>query len=297
MAKPKKLPPPSAGAASSEALNQVPTPQIKWNVIAMIGAGVVVAWVTAFLLVPYMGYWAVGIVAALTIALIGFGLYAWNFTRKQQRLLEILKGATDEEGRKAALEKLAAGDQSDAMNAVARAQLLAREDPKAAIEVLEAVDIDKAPSVSQDEIRATLAQLYLVMGRAKDARPLADKINVDGAPVAKARYIYAAVVAETFARTGSAPEAKKVLEANKAEDPDAADAAILLYRAQVFTFFGTKNRGLAKNAMMQLAARDPNLLGPFVMKGGSLEMQTMARDVLSEIGFQTKQKMKVQRGM
>ncbi len=34
-----------------------------------------------------------------------------------------------------------------------------------------------------------------------------------------------------------------------------------------------------------------------LMKGGSMEMQTMARDVLSEIGFQTKQKMKVQRGM
>lgn len=295
MAKPKKLPPPSA--PSAEALSQVQTPQIKWNVIAMIGAGVLVAWVTAFLLVPYVDYWAVGVVAVLTAVLIGFGIYAWNFTRKQQQLIEILKGATDDEGRKAALEKLAGSDKNDAMNAVARAQLLAREDPKAAIEVLEAVDIDKAPSLSQDEIRAVLAQLYLVTGRAKDARPLADKIKVDGAPVAKARAMYAAVVAETFARTGSPQEAKKVLEGNRADDPEIAEFAPLLYRAQVFTFFGTKNRGLARAAMLQLASRDPNMLGPFVVKGSTPEMQTMAREVLSEVGFQTKQKMKVQRGM
>jgi len=294
MAKPKKLPPPSA--PSGEALSQVPTPQIKWNVIAAIGAGVLVAWVTAFLLVPYVDYWAVGVVAVLTVVLIGLGLYAWNFTRKQQRLVEILKGATDDAGRKAALEQLAGSDKNDAMSAVARAQLLAREDPKAAIEVLEAIDIDKAPSLSQDEIRAVLAQLYLVTGRVKDARPLADRIKVDGAPIAKARAMYTAVVAETFARTGAAQEAKKLLEAQRADDPEVAELAPLLYRAQVFTFFGTKNRGLARGAMLQLAGRDPNMLGPFLVKGSSVEMQTMAREVLSEIGFQTKQKMKLQRG-
>lgn len=294
MAKPKKLPPPSA--PSAEAMSQVQTPQIKWNVIAMIGAGVLVAWVTAFLLVPYVDYWGVGVVAVLTIALVGFGLYAWNFTRKQQQLVELLKGATDDAGRKAALEKLAASDKSDAMNAVARAQLLAREDPKAAIEVLEGIDVEKAPSLSRDEIRAVLAQLYLVTGRVKDARPLADRIQVEGAPVAKARAMYAAVVAETFARTGSPQEAKKILEANRAEDPEIADLAPLLYRAQVFAFFGTKNRGLARGAMMQLAARDPNMLGPFLVKGSTPEMQTMAREVLAEVGFQTKQKMKLQRG-
>lgn len=255
----------------------------------------VIAWVTAFLLVPYVSYWAVGVVAVLTVALLGFGGWAYNHTRKQSALLEILRGATDEAGRKNALEKLSQGNSKDAMNAVARAQLMAREDPKAAIEVLEAVDIDKAPSMSQDEVRAVLAQLYLVVGRVKDARPLVDRIKVEGAPVAKARAMYAAVSAETLARTGSAPEAKKILESYRGDDPEYTDLAPMLYRAQVFTFMATKNRGLARNAMFQLAQLEPNLLAPFVMKGSSLEMQNMAKEVLSDTGFQTKAKMKVQR--
>jgi hypothetical protein len=296
MAKPRRLPPPSA-TAGNDALAQIQTPGIKWNIVAAIGAGVVIAWVTAFLLVPYLGYWAVGGVAVLTVALAGFGGWAYNYTRKQSRLLEILRGATDEEGRKAALEKLSQGDSKDAMNAVARAQLLAREDPRAAIEVLEAVDIDKAPSMSQDEIRAVLAQLYLVVGRAKDARPLVDKIKVEQAPVAKARAMYAAVAAETLARTGSPAEAKKILEAHRADDPEIADVAPMLYRAQVFTFMGTKNRGLARNAMAMLAQVEPNLLAPFVTKGSSADMQNMAKEVLAETGFQTRQKMKIQRKM
>lgn len=295
MAKPRKLPPPSAQPA--ESLGQLQTPGIKWNVVGVILAGVVVAWVTAFLLVPYTGYWAVGIVAVLTIALAGFGGWAYNYTRKQSQLLEILKGAGTDEGRKAALEKLSQGDSKDAMNAVARAQLLARDDPKAAIEVLEAVDIDKAPSMNQDEVRAVLAQLYLAMGRVKDARPLVDRIKVESAPVPKARVMYAAVAAETLARTGSAPEAKKILESNPATDPEFADIAPMIYRAQVFTFMATKNRGLARTAMFALAQHEPNHLAPFVMKGASLEMQTMAKEVLSEIGFQTKQKTKMQRKM
>jgi hypothetical protein len=294
MAKPRKLPPPSA-SSTADSLGQIQTPGIKWNIVAAIGGAVVVAWVTAFLLVPYVNYWAVAVVAALTVALLGFGGWAWNYTRKQSALLDILRGATDEEGRKAALEKLSQGNKSDAMNAVARAQLMAREDPKAAIEVLEAIDIDKAPSMSQDEVRAVLAQLYLVVGRVKDARPLVDRIKVEGAPVAKARAMYAAVAAETLARTGSAPEAKKLLENYRGDNPEYTDIAPMLYRAAVFTYIATKNRGLARSAMFALAQVEPNLLAPFVMKGSSLEMQNMAKEVLSETGFQTKAKMKMQR--
>jgi hypothetical protein len=293
MAKPRKMPPPSA--QSADALAQIQAPGIKWNVVGLILAGVVVAWVTAFLLVPYMGYWAVGIVAVLTVALAGFAGWAYNLTRKQSQLLEILKGATDDEGRKAALEKLSQGDSKDSMNAVARAQLLARDDPKAAIEVLEGVDIDKAPAMNQDEVRAVLAQLYLMVGRVKDARPLVDRMKVESAPVPKARAMYAAVAAETLARTGSPAEAKKLLEGQKVDDPEFADIAPMLHRAQVFTFMATKNRGLARTAMFALAQREPNLLAPFVMKGSTVDMQVMAKEVLSEIGFQTKQKMKMQR--
>lgn len=300
MAKPKKIPLPS-DAPSRSAPSAIETPKIKWNVIAQIVAVVVIVWVFAFLLVPYVGYWGVGAVAALTIALLAFGVYAWNLTRRQARLADILKEATtDEAGRKAALEKLAAAGDGDALNALARAQLLAREDPKQAIAILEAIPIHKADAIIQDDIRANLALLYLATGRLKDARAVADQVKPEAGPTAKQKVMYAAVVAEAKARTGDPRSAKQVLEGVPLDESDAADLLPLVARARVFTYFGTKNRGLARKAMESLVAVDPNLLGPFLaskaQSPADLEMQKMAREVLAEANFQTKAKTKLVRG-
>lgn len=293
MAKPKKLPPPSD---ASKQLGGVETPPFPWRIYGGMVAAVAAGWVFAVLLVPYVSYWGLVVMGALTAAVGGLFFYAWNLYQKQTRLLSILRGATDEEGRKNALAALS-GDEKDAMSALAKAQLVAREDPKAAIEILEKIDVAKAPTVAQDEVRAFLAQLYLFTGRIRDARDLTDQIKLDKAAVAKSRLLYAALQAEALARTGDAAEAKKILETYKPEGPDAADVAPMLYRAQVYTFFATKNRGLAKKAMLALASGDPNLIAPFLQKGTSPEMQAAAREVLSEVGYQTKAKMKMQRTM
>ncbi len=299
MAKPKKLPLPSESAQKPSAA-AIETPQIKWNVIAQIAAVVVVVWVFSFLLVPYVGYWGVGVVGVLTVVLLGFGVYVWNLTRKQGRLAEILREATtDEAGRKAAIEKLAAGG-SDAMNAMARAQLVARDDPKEAIAILEGIAIHKADSLIQDDIRANLAYLYLATGRIKDARALADQIKYDSGPTTKQKAMYAAVVAEAKARTGDPQDAKRIIDGVKTDDPELADLMPMVQRAQVFTYFGTKNRGLAKKAMQGLIAVDPNLVAPFLVQKATtpeqVEMQKMAREVLTDSNFQTKQRTKMVRG-
>lgn len=301
MAKPKKLPLPGETAAAKPSAAAIETPRIKWNVIGQIAAVVVVVWIFAFLLVPYVGYWGVGVVAVLTIALLGFGVYVWNLTRRQGRLAEILKEATaDEAGRRAAIEKLAAAGDSDAMNAVARAQLVARDDPKEAIRILEGIAIHKADALIQDDIRANLAFLYLATNRVKDARAVADQIKYDAGPTAKQKAMYAAVVAEAKARTGDATDAKRILEGVKTEEAELADLLPMILRAQVFTFFGTKNRGLARKAMQGLVALDPNMLAPFLVQKPAtpeqVEMQKAAREVLTEANFQTKPKTKMMRG-
>jgi hypothetical protein len=294
VAKPKKLPPPSADVGNKQ-LAELETPGIKWNVVAQIGAALVALWVFAFLLVPYVGYWGVGVVAVLTLVGAGFAGYLYNLTRKSRRVVEILKSATDEAGRKAAIAQLADVKGNDAMAALARAQLVARDDPKEAMEILERIDIAKAGPQAEDEVRSNLAYMYLIHNRPKDARPLVDKLRLDRQPQAKAKAMYAAVSAETLARTGDAAEAKKLVETYRADDPEYGEIAIMLLRAQVFTFMATKNRGLARRAAMALAERDPNMLAPFLGKGTSAEMQAMAREVLTEIGYATRQKMKVQR--
>ncbi|MFK7990135.1 MAG: tetratricopeptide repeat protein [Sandaracinaceae bacterium] len=285
---------------TSKAIEEIERPTMKWKTVGIIVAAFVTLWVTALMILSMdnegvFGWVVVGVVAALSVAAIGFGIYIWRLTQRSAGIVDILAQATDEEGRKRAIQQLAEGDSSDAMNALARAQLVARDNPNDAIKILEEIDVDKAPAVVQDDVRANLGFLYLMNNRAKDARRLADDLRLDRQPNPKAKAMYAAVSAEAFARTGKVDEAKKLIETYDATDPDYEEVAGMLYRAQVYTYLKGKNRGLAQRAMKNLAKIDPNLLAPFVGKRVRPELQKMARSALKSVGLAPKQKMKVQR--
>jgi protein-S-isoprenylcysteine O-methyltransferase Ste14 len=98
----------------SEALSRQEAPQMKWKAIAQIAGVIAVLWVTAGMLVPYVGYWALGAVGVLTLVAIGFGIYIWRLTTRSRAILDIMKGATDESGRQRAIEALS-GDSGDVM--------------------------------------------------------------------------------------------------------------------------------------------------------------------------------------
>ncbi|MEY4576194.1 MAG: hypothetical protein RL701_897 [Pseudomonadota bacterium] len=281
----------------AEALSQIETPQIKWSVIAQIAGGVAVVWVTAFMASQYVSstwakYLIFGVVTLLTLAVAGFGFYVWRLTSKQQSILQIMKSATDDEGRKKALASLGEGGDNDAMRALAKAQLLAANDPNEAQRVLETIDIKKAPMVVQDEVRAQLALMYLRNARVREARALADEMRLDRQPQAKAKAFYAAVMAEAFSRTGKADEAKKLLETYDATDPAYTEVRAMLLRAQVFTFFQLKKRGLATRAMTALAEVEPGMVAAFTLKGTPPEIIQLARQTLAQAGFAPKMKMK-----
>ncbi|HEX6241963.1 MAG TPA: hypothetical protein VFZ61_13735 [Polyangiales bacterium] len=292
MAKPKIAPPKKVDVA--QAASQVELPGIKWKVVGTIVAGFAALWVVALMATQSVGYWGVGIVGGLTLGALGVGLYVWRMIGKQREILDLMKGAGDEEGRRRAIEQLGAAGSKDAMKALAHAQLLAQEDPQKAIEALEAIDIEKAPALAQDEVRCQRAMMYLFMNRPKDARPLADDIKIDRQPEPKAKAKYVAVVAEAFARTGKADEAKKLLQEYKADDPRwGAEVGPLLYRAQVYTFMETKNRGLAKRALDALIQIEPNMLSPFLQKGANPELQKLALAALSDAGLAPRAQMKM----
>lgn len=276
----------------AEALAQIETPQIKWTVIAQIAGGLAVLWVTAFMAVPWISYVGVGIVGAITLAAIGFGIYIWRLTTRQRSILQIMKSATDDEGRKKALAELGEGGNNDAMKALAKAQLLAANDPAEAQRVLEGIDLKKAPMVVQDEVRAQLALMYLRNARVREARALADEIRLDRQPQPKAKAFYAAIMAESFARTGKAEEAKKLLDTYSADDPAFAEVKPMLLRALVFTCIQLKKRGLAKRAMETLADVEPGMLAAFTMKGTPPEIIALARQTLAQAGFAPKMKIK-----
>ena len=296
MAKPKISAPKRVDIA--EAASQVETPRIKWKIVGTVIAGFLVLWITALMMMPAIGYWGVGVVAALTLAALGLAGYVWRLTHKQREILDIMRGATGEGGRREAIDRLGAGGNKDALKALARAQLLAQEDPQQAIEALEAIDIEKAPTMVQDEIRAQRAMMYLFMNRPKEARPLVDDIKYERQPDAKSKAKYVAAIAEAFARTGDETRAKKLLEEFKADDPQwVAEVGPLLYRAQVYTFVATKNRGLAKKALDQLIAIDPNMVAPFVQKNVKPELQKLALAALADAGLAPRQQMKMRMKM
>lgn len=279
----------------AEALRQMERPQVKWKLVAQVAVGLGVLWALAFGLEPWIGFWGVAVVGVLTSVVLGFAFYLWRLTRKSQAIVDILKGATDDEGRRAAIERLREGKGGDAMRALAEAQLVAREKPNDAMGILEGVDLKKAPAVVQDDVRANLALLYLMHNRARDARALADEIRLDRQPQPKAKAMYAAVVAEAFARTGKPDDAMKLVETYEAADPEYGEVGAMLYRAQVYTYMAAKKRGLAKQSMQKMAALDPNMVAAFAMKGSNPQLGKMARDVLQSSGAVPRPKMKMVR--
>jgi hypothetical protein len=279
----------------AEAIAQLEAPKIKWSVIAQIGGAFAVLWLTAFMAEQWIGIAGIIIMGVLTLAALGFGAYLWRMTSRQRAILEIMKSATDEPGRQRAIEELAGGASGkggDAMKAVAQAQLLAASDPNEAQRVLEGIDLKKAPMVVQDEVRAQLALLYLRNNRTRDARALADEMRLDRQPQPKAKAFYAAIMAESFSRTGAAEEAKKLLDTYNDTDPAYTEVRPMLLRAQVFTYFQLKKRGLAKRAMDTLAEVEPGMLAAFTMKGTQPEIIALARQTLSAAGFAPKIKIK-----
>jgi tetratricopeptide (TPR) repeat protein len=280
----------------SEALDEIEQPKMNWKVLGLIGLGLAVIWVIAGILQPNIGYVGFIVAGVLTLVALGFLIWVWRLTRKSADIAAILKGATDKESRLAALEQLRARQSpggKDALNAIAQAQLVAQESPAEAIQILEAIDLKKAPAMVQDDVRANLAMFYLMQGRARDARELADEIRLDRQPQARAKAMYAAVVAESFARTGNAEEARKLLETYDPNDKEFGQVSGMLLRAQVYTYTATKKRGRAREAMEQLLEVDPNMVAAFVQKGQRPEIARLAKQVLAGAGALPKQKMRV----
>jgi hypothetical protein len=99
----------------SEALSKMEQPKLRWKTIAQIALAFGVVWLIAAMLMPYIGIWGLVAAGLLTAVALGFGFYIWRLTRKSSAIMEILKGATDDEGRKRAIQALQAGGGVDAM--------------------------------------------------------------------------------------------------------------------------------------------------------------------------------------
>jgi len=223
------------------------------------------------------------IVAVLTAAILGFLFWAWRLVSKQKRLVGVLQGAQESpEARRAALAKLEGQKDADSpQNLFARAQLVAQDDPKAALALLDKTPLKSYPAAMQDDVATLQAQLYLSMGRTQEARKVAETINLDNPQRKEVRTMSAVIVAEAFARTGKPKEALALLDTLEPvkKDADAIDVQQRVVR--VFAKFAMNQRPAARNELIALAAIDVNYLGRFLMPRFKVhpELQKLARQV------------------
>jgi hypothetical protein len=226
------------------------------------------------------------VVAVLTALLIGVVGWALLQLRKQRGLVGMLRGASDSpEARRSALAQLdAQKDAGSPINVFARAQLLAADDPKAALALIETVDLKKFHAAMQDDVALLRAQLYLGLGRTADARKAADTINVDNPDRKEIRAMAAAIVSEAWARTGKPKEALALLDTIELPKKDGAQIATQMRIVRVFAKFAANQRGPARSELQQLADEDVNNLGRFLMPQFRVhpELQKLARSVLEQ---------------
>lgn len=224
------------------------------------------------------------IVGVLTLALIGVLIWAFRLLNKQRGLVSLLQGAADSpEARREALAKLTDGkDAGTPTNVFARAQLMAQDDPKAALALIETIEHGKYPAGMQDDVALLKTQLYLGMGRTQDAAKACSSMNLDNPERKEIRPFAAALVAEAWARTGKPKEALALIETVELPSKNAEQIAIQLRIASVFAKFASNQRGPARQELTSLAADDLNYLGRFLSPQFRVhpELQKLARQVL-----------------
>jgi len=226
------------------------------------------------------------IVGVLTLALVVVLLLAWRMLRKQRRVVDLLQGSTaSPEARREALDKLSSQkDASSPVNLFARAQLLAADDPTAALKLLDSVELKVFPPQMQDDVSLLRVQLCLGLGRTAEARKSADLMNLDNPSRAEIKAMASALVAEAWARTGKSKEALKLLDSIEYPKKDREQIEIQARVARIFARFAAGQRGAARNELGALANTDPNHLGRFVMPQfrAHPELQKLARAVLQQ---------------
>ena len=238
------------------------------------------------------------ILGVLTSLLAAVMLRAFLFIRKQKNVVGLLQGAaTSPERRKEALEKLEAGkDANEPTNLFARAQLMAADDPQAALKVIEKMPLAKFPPAMQDDVALLKTQLYLGLGRTADARKNADTINLDNPERKQARPLAGSIVAEAWARTGKPKEALALLDSIEIPKKEGEQIALQMQVARVFARFAANQRKQAETELVALGDKDVNLLGRFLDPRFRVhpELQKLARRVL-ERNPAARRKIQVQR--
>jgi hypothetical protein len=256
---------------------------IKKKQLIIIGVVLALVWAFAINTGSTVLMIIVGVLTALVLAVM---VYAFRMLAKQRRVVSLLQSGTQSpEKRKEALEKLnAAKDANAPTNIFARAQLMANDDPKAAVKLLESIELKVFPAQMQDDVSLLKAQLYLTQGQTQDARKAVDSMNLDNPQRKEVRAFAASITAEAWARTGKSKEALALLDTIELPKDNREAIDLQCRISRVFAQFASNKRNLARQELVALADEDPNYLGRFVAPQFRVhpELQKLARSVAQQ---------------
>lgn len=238
---------------------------------------------------------ALGIPGAITVALAILVIWMVRQARQAKGVASLLRNIDSDEDRQAALEKLSdKAGKKDAAATFAKAQLELQEDPQKALETLEQIDLNKVMAPVADEARAQRAMIHLMQGQVNLARQLADNIELKRHQDAKTRAMMAAVIGESWARSGQAKKGLETLSLFDLTDPDYQDLLPQLFRAYAYCYAYTGKTKDMRRMLRRLMEVDVRLLGGFMMKRTHPLLQKESKKLLEQSG-QVPRKMQVQR--
>jgi hypothetical protein len=248
-----------------------------------VGLVLAVVWAVAIIIPTWIPKAVAG---AITVAVFGAGIWVLRQMKKGQQISAIMAGAETEEGRKEALEKLQAGfGKGDAQALMARAQLEMQDDPRKALETLESIDLAKQMAAVASQVRATRAQIHLMLGDVSEARKLADELDLGKQDDAKLRAMFATVAGEAWARSGNAKKGLETLELFNPEDPEFSELRAQMWRARAFAYAANQDTKGVTRALKKLAEMNPHLLGMFVgQKKIHPILEREARQIVMRLG-------------
>ena len=227
-----------------------------------IGLILAAIWIAAAFIPTWIPKAVAGVI---TVVVIGAAFWLLRMMKKGQQIGAIMAGADTDEGRKNALSQLESSFKKDDTQAIfARGQLELQDDPRKALATFESIDLSKGMAAFAAQVRATRAQVHLMLGDVAEARTLADQLDLGKQEDPKLRAMMATVAGEAWARSGNAKKALETLELFNPEDPEYGEHKAQMWRARAFAYAATTDQKGVSRALKKLAEMNPHLLGMFV---------------------------------
>lgn len=229
-----------------------------------VGIPLAIVWIIALIL----NGWIPKVVAlVVTIGVAALIVWVMRFAQKQRDVTNLVKAADSPEARKEAIQKLEKDfDKDDTAAVIARAQLEMQEDPSKGLATLESIKLEKVMPPVADQVRVQRAMVHLMRGETEAAKELVDKIDLGRQKDAKERAGIAAVVAESWARSGQAKRAVELLETLDLNDPAFEEMKPQLLRSRAFAYAWTNDSKKMKATLRSLSAMNTQYLGFFITK-------------------------------